>query len=58
MEVFYLKINQQSFTTWHYLKMWLDIVQQFPDTKTYIVCDNPNLQDFITYQIQNRGGMM
>lgn len=53
MEVFYLKINQNNAVTWRYLKMWLDIVQQFPDAKTYIVCDNPNLQAFVTAQNQN-----
>ena len=53
MEVFYLKINQNNAVTWRYLKMWLNIVQQFPDAKTYIVCDNPRLQAFIAAQNQN-----
>ena len=57
MEVFYLKINQPAFTTWYYLRMWLDIVQQFPEAKTYIICDNPNLQNAITNNMANRGGV-
>lgn len=56
MEVFYLKVNQQISVTWHYLKMWLDIVQQFPDTKTYIICDDPHLQNAIINKINNGGG--
>ena len=57
MEVFYLKINRPTPTTWHYLKMWLDITQQFPVVKTYIICDNPDLQAFITNNIGTGGGM-
>ena len=36
--------------------MWLDIVQQFPNAKTYIVCDNLQLQSFIIHQINAKGG--
>jgi len=57
LEVFYLKINRPTPVTWHYLKMWLDITQQFPDAKTYIVCDKPDLQASITNQIRQRGGV-
>lgn len=35
--------------------MWLDIVQQFPDAKTYIICDNPELQNSITNYIKKEG---
>ena len=52
MEVFYLKINRHTPTTWHYLKMWLDIAEQFPVFKIYIICDNPNLQTFVTNRIR------
>lgn len=55
MEVFYLKVNRPAQTTWHYLKMWLNIVQQFPDYKIYIICDNSNLQTFITNQLKLKG---
>ena len=57
MEVFYLKINQPPDVTWLYLKTWLDIAQQFPVAKTYIVCDKPDLQAFITNQIKFGGGV-
>ena len=57
MEVFYLKVNQPTSTTWHYLKMWLDIVRQFPSAKTYIICDNPDLEVFITNKLNSGGGV-
>lgn len=55
MEVFYLKINRPTPVTWHYLKMWLDITQEFPETKTYIICDNPAIQDYIKKAVQYEG---
>ena len=52
MEVFYLKINRSTPTMWHYLKMWLEIAEQFPAFKIYIVCDNPDLQALVTNRIR------
>ena len=55
MEIFYLKVDQPFVVTWNYLNFWLEIVQQFPDAKTYIVCDNPHLQNCITNNIKEWG---
>lgn len=55
MEVFYLKINNPADITWNYLNMWLDIIQQFPDSKTYIICDNSHLQNSMINNIKNNG---
>ena len=43
MEVFYLKVNQDFKITWGYLCAWLEIVNQFPNNKVYVVCDKPDL---------------
>ena len=56
MEVFYLKVNQPFNTTSYYLSQWFDIVRQFPDAKTFIICDKSELAKSITDKF-NEGGV-
>ena len=51
MEVFYLKINRQVDDTKRYLLPWLEAISQFPDSKAYIICDKPDLTNFIKASI-------
>ena len=47
MEVFYLKINRLVFDTRRYLLSWLEAISIIPNSKTYIICDKPDLTNFI-----------
>lgn len=47
MEVFYLKINRFSTLTVKYLTHWIEIAKQFPDARAYVICDDPDLTQFV-----------
>ena len=56
MEVFYLKINRAVQDTRRYLWAWLEAISKIPNAKIYIICDKPELTNFIKAEI-NFGGL-
>ena len=52
MEIFYLKINRLVVDTRRYLFSWLEAISKIPDTKTYIICDKPELTNLIKASIK------
>lgn len=55
MEVFYLKINRLVADTRRYLLSWLEAISKIPNSKAYIICDKPDLTNFIKASINFDG---
>ena len=55
MEVFYLKINRNVPDTIRYLLAWLQAISKIPNAKAYIICDKPELTNFIKATINFSG---
>ena len=47
MEIFYLKMNQNTISAYRYLWEWLNVVRCFPDSKVYFLVDKPEIVESI-----------
>ena len=55
MEVFYLKMNQPRLYAYRYLRQWYDIIKEIPNSKVYLLVDDPDMQKHIRNNFNFKG---